>query len=92
MSTKQNNLKKLIESVVKEEIDTQIDEARLIDLKRLAHEIVTEFFPVTSGIGPLAYRDGKQTNRFRAELEVQIAAAISGVMKRHNRGQYIIKK
>lgn len=81
-----------LQKLIKEEIDTQLHEAKLIHLKQLAHDIVTQFFPVTSGVGPLSYTDGKQTNKFRAELETQIAAAISGVIKRHNRGQYIIQK
>ena len=80
--------------MIQEEIDTQLHEARLIWLKTLAHDIVTQFFPPTAsgGAGPLAYTNAKQTNRFRAELETQIAAAISGVIKRHNRGQFIVDK
>lgn len=81
-----------LQKLIQEEIDAQINEARLIYLKKLAHDIVTQFFPHTSGVGPLHYEDGKQMNRFRAELETQIAAAISGVIKRHNRGQYVIDK
>lgn len=91
MSTKQNNLKKLIKNVVKEEIDSQLNEARLIYLKQLAKDIVNQYFPVTGGVGPTMYTDGKQQNRFRAELEMQIAGAIKGVIRRHNRGQYIVK-
>lgn len=72
---------------------TRIDEARLIWLKTMARDIVRQFFPVTDpASGPTVYQDSKEMNRFRAELETQIAAAISGVMKRHNRGQFIVDK
>lgn len=79
--------------MIQEEIDTQLHEARLIWLKTLARDIVRKFFPPTDpASGPTIKQDGKEMNRFRAELEVQIAAAISGVIKRHNRGQYIVDK
>ena len=82
-----------LQKLIKEEIDTQLNEAKLIWLKSLAREIVRKFFPVTDpAAGPTIKQDGKEMNRFRAELEVQIAAAISGVLKRHNRGQYIVDK
>ena len=82
-----------LQKLIKEEIDVQLNEAKLIWLKSLAREIVRKFFPVTDpAAGPTIKQDGKEMNRFRAELEVQIAAAISGVIKRHNRGQYIVDK
>ena len=82
-----------LQKLIKEEIDTQLNEAKLIWLKSLARDIVRQFFPVTDpASGPTIRQDGKEMNRFRAELEVQIAAAISGVIKRYNRGQFIVDK
>ena len=82
-----------LQKLIKEEIDTQLNEAKLIWLKSLARQIVRQFFPPTDpAAGPTIRQDGKEMNRFRAELEVQIAAAISGVIKRHNRGQFIVDK
>lgn len=79
--------------MIREEIDEQLNEARLVWLKTMARDIVRQFFPITDpASGPTIYQGTKEMNRFRAEMETQIAAAISGVMKRHNRGQFIVDK
>lgn len=83
-----------LQKLIQEEINAQLSEARVLDLKRIAKEIVDRYFPTSSpgggGMGPSIQSKGKQENRFRAEMEQQIAGAMKGVIRRHNRGQFYI--
>lgn len=92
MKTKTKITEQQLKMMINEEIRRQLmAEARVIDIKQIAHEIVNEFFPVTGGIDTTEFRNGQQLNRFRREMEEQIAGAIKGVIRRHNRGQYVIR-
>ncbi len=76
--------------IIKETVRQELEEAQVLDLKKMAREIVDQYFSFQSGMGPsVRTMDDRQLNRFRDEMETQIAAAMKGVIRRHNRGQYV---
>lgn len=68
--------------------EATLEEAIVVDLKQIARNMVRDYFSTSGPMGPTIRNAGKELNRFRAEMEQQIAGAMKGVIRRWGRGNF----